>query len=42
MGIQMTAQEKRTYADYILGNRGSLQELGAAVREMYTKIAKDA
>jgi dephospho-CoA kinase len=42
MGIQMAAEEKRPYADYIVENRGLLEELEAAVREIYTKIAKGA
>ncbi len=42
MGIQMAAEEKRPYADYIVKNRGLLEELEAAVREIYTKIAKGA
>lgn len=40
MGIQMAAAEKRPYADYIVENRGQLEELEVAVREIYTKIAK--
>jgi dephospho-CoA kinase len=42
MGIQMAAEEKRPYADYIVENRGQLKELEVAVREIYTKIAKGA
>jgi dephospho-CoA kinase len=40
MGIQMAAEEKRPYADYIVENRGHLEELEVAVKEIYTKIAK--
>ena len=42
IGIQMTAEEKRPYADYVVENRGLLEALGPTVREIYTKIAKGA
>ena len=42
LDIQMPAEKKRSYADYIMENRGSLEELGVAVAEIYKKITKDA
>ena len=42
MGIQMTAEEKRPHADFIVQNRATLGELGTVVKEIYTKIAKGA
>ncbi|UCG80082.1 MAG: dephospho-CoA kinase [Desulfobacterales bacterium] len=40
MGIQLAAEQKRAHADYIVENRGPLEELGVAVKEIYTKMAK--
>jgi len=40
MGIQMAVEEKRPHADFIVQNRAPLEELGAVVKEIYTKIAK--
>jgi dephospho-CoA kinase len=42
LGIQMTPEEKRPYADYIIENRGALEELEGSVQEIYEKIIKGA
>ena len=36
--IQLRAEDKRPYADYIVVNQGPLEALGPAVREIYRKI----
>ncbi len=40
IGIQLPAEQKRAHADYIVENRGPLEALGGAVKEIYTKMAK--
>jgi dephospho-CoA kinase len=40
LGIQMTAQEKRPHADYIVENRGTLEDVAAPVQKIYGKIMK--
>jgi dephospho-CoA kinase len=40
LDIQMTPEEKRPYADYIVENRGALEELEGPVKEIYGKIIK--
>ncbi|UCD86308.1 MAG: dephospho-CoA kinase [Desulfobacterales bacterium] len=40
MRIQLATEQKRAHADYIVENRGPLEELGIAVKEIYTKMAK--
>ena len=39
LGIQMAADKKRPYADYIVKNQGQLQETEIAVKEIYRKIS---
>ncbi len=40
LGIQMTPEEKRPHADYVVENRGALEELEGPVKEIYAKIIK--
>ncbi|MBW1859287.1 MAG: dephospho-CoA kinase [Deltaproteobacteria bacterium] len=42
LGIQMTPEEKRPHADYVVENRGTLEELEGPVKEIYAKIIKGA
>jgi len=42
LGIQMVAEKKRPYADYIVKNPGPLDEMEVAVKKIYRKIAKSA
>lgn len=42
LGIQMVAEKKRPYADYIVKNLGPLDEMEVAVKKIYRKIAKSA
>jgi len=42
LDIQMTPEEKRPYADYVVENRGALEELEGPVKEIYAKIIKGA
>jgi dephospho-CoA kinase len=42
LGIQMTPEEKRPCADYVVENRGTLEELEGPVKEIYEKIIKGA
>lgn len=42
LDIQMKPEEKRPYADYIIENQGTLEELKSPVKEIYEKIIKDA
>ena len=42
LGIQMAAERKRPYADYIVENLGPLKEMEVAVRKIYREITKDA
>ncbi len=40
LAIQMPWEKKSAYADYVVKNETSLQELGGAVEKIYGKIAK--
>jgi dephospho-CoA kinase len=40
LDIQMTSEEKRPYADYVVDNRGTLDGLEGPVKEIYEKIIK--
>jgi len=40
IGIQMAAEKKRPYADFIVQNQGLASETEAAVRDIYEKIRK--
>jgi len=40
LGIQITAEKKRPYADYIVENRGALKAIEASVEEIYKRIIK--
>ena len=40
MGIQMAADKKRPYADYIVKNQGLLKDTEIAVKEIYRKITE--
>jgi dephospho-CoA kinase len=40
LGIQVAAEKKRPYADYIVKNEGPLKEMEVAVRKIYRKILK--
>lgn len=40
LGIQMSTEEKRPFADYIVYNSGSVGETASAVRHIYEKIRK--
>ena len=40
LDIQMTPEEKRPYADYVIDNRGTLDGLEGPVKEIYEKITK--
>jgi dephospho-CoA kinase len=42
LDIQMTPEEKRPYADYVVENRGALEETEGSVKEIYAKIIKRA
>jgi dephospho-CoA kinase len=42
LGIQMAAEKKRPYADYVVKNRGKLKEMEVAVGKIYGKIARGA
>jgi dephospho-CoA kinase len=42
LDIQMTTDERRPYADYIVENRGEPEEIEAPVREIYAKIMRGA
>jgi dephospho-CoA kinase len=42
LDIQMTPEEKRPYADYVIENRGTLEDLEGPVKEIYAKIKKRA
>jgi len=40
LGIQMAGEKKRSYADYIVKNRGPLKDMEVAVTKIYRKIRK--
>jgi dephospho-CoA kinase len=42
LDIQMTQEERRPYADYIVENREALEDLEGPVKEIYAKIQKRA
>ncbi|MBW1740736.1 MAG: dephospho-CoA kinase [Deltaproteobacteria bacterium] len=42
LGIQMAAEKKRPYADYIVENRGPFKEVEVAVRGIFRKITKSS
>ena len=42
LGIQMAAEKKRPYADYIVKNQGLLKETEIAVKGIYRKITESA